>query len=62
MYLLWPAWLGLSISVLTTKQHFIWDAITGTLLGLAIWLGIMRPAYRYLDSVTDEELPLAKLS
>ena len=62
VYLLWPVWLGLFISVLTTKQHLIWDAITGTLLGLAIWLGVMRPGFCYLDSVPDEELPLAKLS
>ena len=62
VYLLWPAWLGLFISVLTTKQHLIWDAITGTLLGLGVWLGVMRPGFRYLDSVPDEELPLAKLS
>ena len=61
VYLLWPVWLGLFISVLTTKQHLIWDAITGTLLGLAIWLSVMRPGFRYLDSVPDDQLPLAKL-
>ena len=57
VYLLWPAWLGLFVSVLTTKQHFIWDTITGTVLGLVIWLGVMRPAFSYLDSLSDEELP-----
>jgi len=62
VYLLWPVWLGLFISVLTTKQHLIWDAITGTLLGLGVWLGVMRPGFRYLDSVPDAELPLDKLS
>ena len=62
VYLLWSAWVGLFVSVLTTKQHFIWDAITGTLLGLVIWLGVMRPAFRYLDSLPDEQLPLSKLS
>ena len=60
VYLLWPVWLGLFISVLTTKQHLIWDALTGTLLGLAIWLSVMRPGFRYLDSVPDDQLPLTK--
>jgi membrane-associated phospholipid phosphatase len=59
--LLWPAWLGLFISVMTTKQHFIWDSITGTLLGVGVWLTIMRPGFRHLDSVADDDLPLAKL-
>ena len=59
--LLWPAWLGLFISVMTTKQHFIWDSITGALLGVGVWLAIMRPGFRHLDSVADDDLPLAKL-
>ncbi len=62
VWLLWPAWLGLCISVMTTKQHFIWDSITGALLGVGVWLGIMRPGFRYLDSATDDQLPLAKLN
>ena len=61
VWLLWPAWLGLCVSVMTTKQHFIWDTITGTLLGIGVWAWLMRPGYRYLDTVTDDALPLAKL-
>jgi len=61
VWLLWPAWLGLCISVMTTKQHFIWDSITGTLLGMGVWGWMMRPGFRHLDRVADDELPLARL-
>ena len=61
VWLLWPAWLGLCISVMTTKQHFIWDSITGTLLGVSVWGWMMRPGFRHLDSVADDDLPLARL-
>jgi len=33
----WIAWILLSVSIITTKQHFIWDMITGGLLGWALW-------------------------
>ena len=46
---------------MTTKQHFIWDAITGTLLAVGVWLAIMRPGFRHLDNVATTDLPLAKL-
>jgi hypothetical protein len=62
VWLLWPAWLGLSISVLTTKQHFIWDAIMGTLLAVGVWFFVMRPGFRHLDATSDEALPLKQLS
>ena len=61
VWLLWPAWLGLCISVMTTKQHFIWDSITGTLLGVSVWGWMMRPGFAHLDSVADDDLPLARL-
>jgi hypothetical protein len=35
--LLWIAWTGLAISTLTTKQHYIWDIVTGIPLALAWW-------------------------
>lgn len=34
---LWVALAAMSISTLTIKQHFIWDAITGALLALVYW-------------------------
>tara|TARA_B100001564_G_C20620879_1_gene662294 strand:- start:1076 stop:1555 length:480 start_codon:yes stop_codon:yes gene_type:complete len=35
--LLWFAWLMLTISVMTTKQHFVWDAVTGIITALVAW-------------------------
>lgn len=62
VWLLWPAWLGLSLSVLTTKQHFIWDAFMGTLLAVGVWFFVMRPGFRHLDATSNEALPLKQLS
>jgi hypothetical protein len=28
---------------------------------VGVWLAIMRPGFRHLDSVADDDLPLAKL-
>ena len=61
VWLLWPAWAGLWVSVLTTKQHFIWDTIMGTLLGVGVWFFVMRPAFRHLDATPDESLPVSQL-
>ena len=35
--LVWICWVGLCISVLTTKQHFIFDLITGLIAALLTW-------------------------
>lgn len=35
--LVWICWIGLCISVLTTKQHFIFDLITGLIAALLTW-------------------------
>ena len=35
--LLWSEWLLLCVSVLTTKQHFIFDLASGLVVGLAFW-------------------------
>lgn len=37
------AWVALSISTLTIKEHFIWDVITGSLLALAYWYWRLKP-------------------
>ncbi len=55
---LWLAWIALAISIITTKQHFIWDLITGTALGIISWRLILAPAFRAIDSLSDEQLPL----
>ena len=61
VWLLWPAWAGLWVSVLTTKQHFIWDTIMGTLLGVGVWFLVMRPGFRHIDATPDEALPVRQL-
>jgi hypothetical protein len=40
---LWVGWVGLAISTMTVKQHFIWDVMTGGVLGLAYWWWKLRP-------------------
>ncbi len=40
----WIAWVGLCISVMTTKQHFFWDLITGIITGLICWYWMCVPA------------------
>ena len=39
----WIAWVLLSLSIITTKQHFIWDMVTGGLLGWALWKFYILP-------------------
>lgn len=40
--LLWVVWTVMAISTLTTKQHYIWDLITGLPLALAYWQWKLR--------------------
>jgi membrane-associated phospholipid phosphatase len=40
---LWLAWVALSLSILTTKQHFIWDMVTGAVLGALLWWFYILP-------------------
>jgi len=42
--LLWTLWAAVVCSTLTTKQHFVWDALTGLMLGLSAWWYGLRPA------------------
>lgn len=42
--LLWILWAALVCSTLTTKQHFVWDALTGLVLGVSVWWFGLRPA------------------
>lgn len=43
---MWVLWTALSISTLTTKQHFLWDAISGLGLGVLTWWFGFRLAMR----------------
>jgi len=50
--LVWIAWIGLCVSVMTTKQHFFWDLITGIATGLACWYWMCIPA---MEATTNQE-------
>ena len=39
---LWTFWVVVSISTLTVKQHYLWDVLTGGLLGWAVWRLVVR--------------------
>jgi len=50
--LVWIAWVGLCVSVLTTKQHFFWDLITGIATGLVCWYWMCIPA---MEAASNQE-------
>ncbi|MAB80770.1 MAG: hypothetical protein CMJ89_15585 [Planctomycetes bacterium] len=43
---LWVAWLALSLSIVTTKQHFIWDMFSGAGICALLWWGYVMPRLR----------------
>mgnify|MGYP001161445031 FL=1 len=49
---LWFAWLMLTISVMTTKQHFVWDVVTGIIVAVLTWKYWMKPS---LDGCHDHD-------
>jgi len=51
--ILWFAWLMLTISVMTTKQHFVWDTVTALIISITVWVYWMKPL---LDRCGDEEV------
>lgn len=40
--LLYGSWIAMSISTLTTKQHFLWDVLTGGLLAGIYWRCLLQ--------------------
>ena len=50
---LWFAWTLLVISITTTKQHYVWDAISALIVGFLAWRYWIAPA---LDRCHDQEV------
>ena len=42
--LTWVAWVALCVSVMTTKQHFFFDLVTGVITGFVSWYYMCIPA------------------
>ena len=40
---LWLAWVALALSILTTKQHFLWDMVSGAVIGVLAWRWYVGP-------------------
>ncbi len=53
--ILWIDWSLLCISILTTKQHYLWDLGTGLLMGL-FWWWMLDAGMQRLDSMSEEEI------
>ena len=49
---LWICWILLVISITTTKQHYLWDAISALIVGFLAWKYWFKPA---LEKCHSEE-------
>jgi len=49
-------WVLMTISILTTKQHFLWDLITALILLSAVWKWQIQPGLMKLEEPTVDEL------
>ena len=49
-------WVLMSLSILTTKQHFITDMITGALVIWPLWIWYVEPAIDRLDPEFNNEV------
>ncbi len=54
---MWVLWTALTISTLTTKQHFLWDALSGLTLGLVTWWFGFRLAMRTQNNFRTQNQP-----
>ena len=48
----WIAWILLCVSVMTTKQHFFFDLITGIVAGVICWYYMCIPAMNASSTIT----------
>ena len=52
-------WVLMSLSILTTKQHFILDMVTGALVMWPIWRWYVQPALDRFDPEQESDYPRA---
>lgn len=57
--LLWIAWVGLVVSILTTRQHYVLDLATGLVAAAAAGLMLLRPAFRAIEAHGTEAIAAA---
>ena len=50
--LVWICWFALCISILTTKQHFVWDLSTGIITALISWKYLCKPL---VDAASNQD-------
>ena len=50
-WLLTTHWVFLALSITTTKQHHVFDLLTGALFGWIGWIWLVRPGVRYAETV-----------
>ena len=52
---LWIAWVLLTLSTLTTQQHFLFDVVTGILFALIVHHRLIRPViFDCIDGAYDD--------
>ena len=44
----------LGTSVLTTKQHYLWDIFAGTMLAGIVYLLILKPGYESISGLEPD--------
>jgi len=49
-WILTTHWALLALSITTTKQHHVFDLLTGALLGWLGWVWLVRPGLRYAET------------
>jgi membrane-associated phospholipid phosphatase len=54
---IWIEYILLCISILTTKQHYLFDLATGLILAIFAWQFIL-PIMEQIANLTDDQLDL----
>ncbi|MBT4059880.1 MAG: phosphatase PAP2 family protein [Euryarchaeota archaeon] len=55
LLILWTDVILLFISILTTKQHYVWDLATGLMMGY-FWWWMLSAGFKRLDSMSDDDI------